>query len=61
LIQNGLRLWSYVELGRVVDEEENVGSINEPLAGIIEGERALNLFPNFQNPWNFYQVDLFRE
>lgn len=43
LVENGLRLGAHIQLGRVVDQEDDVRPIDEPLAGVVEGEDAGHL------------------
>lgn len=44
LVQNGFRFWSDIELGWIVHQEDNVSTVNEPLASIVEGEVLRDLF-----------------
>lgn len=43
LIKNGLSFGAHVQLGRVVDQKDDVRPIDEPLAGVIEGKDAGHL------------------
>ena len=43
LVQQGLGLGPDVELGVVVDQDDEVGVVNEPLARVIEGVSPVNL------------------
>ncbi len=36
LVEHGLGLWADVELGVVVDEEDEIGVVDEPLARVVE-------------------------
>lgn len=60
LVQNGLGLWSHVQLGWVVDQEDNVRSVDEPLASIVEGEHTGHLFAHLQDSGNLHNVHLCR-
>lgn len=60
LVENGLSLGTDVQLGRVVHEEDDVSPVNEPLAGIVEGEHARHLLPHFQDTGDFYDIHLRR-
>jgi ABC-type uncharacterized transport system ATPase subunit len=60
LIQNGLSLWSDIQLGWVVHQKDNVGAVDEPLAGVVEREQAGHLFTYLQDSGNFDDVDLER-
>jgi len=43
LVENGLRLGTHIQLGRVVDQKDDVRPIDEPLAGVVEGEDSGHL------------------
>ena len=43
MIQKSFRLWSNVELGVVIDEKDEVGVIDEPLAGVVERVTSVDL------------------
>ena len=43
LVEQGLGLGPDVELGVVVDQDDQVGVVNEPLARVIEGVSPVNL------------------
>ena len=58
LVEDGLRFRSDVEFWRIVHQEDDVSSVNEPLAGIVEGEHPLDLFSDLQDAGNLDNVDL---
>lgn len=58
LIQDGFGFWPDVQLGRIVDEEDDVGPIDEPLAGVVEREISRHLLSDFQNSRNLHNIYL---
>lgn len=48
LVEDGLVLQARVEFGRVVDDEDDVGSVDEPLDDIVERVGSVYLLPHFQ-------------
>ena len=48
-----------VEFGRIIDDEDDVSSVDKPLNNIIEWIRAVNLLAHFQDAWYFNDVALF--
>ena len=55
LIEQSFCFGSNVQLGVVVDEEDNVGMIDEPLASVVERITAIHLSnrAGFQDAGNF--------
>jgi hypothetical protein len=52
---------SRVEFSRVVNNENDVGSVDKPLDDIVEWIRAINLLTNLQDTGYFNNVNLFEE
>ena len=47
-----------VEFSRIVNDEDDVGPVDEPLDNIVERVRAVHLLAHFQNAGNFYNIGL---
>ena len=58
LIKKGFVLEARIEFGRVVDDENKIGAIDEPLEDIVEGEWSVDLFANLQDAGYFDHIDL---
>jgi hypothetical protein len=58
LVENGLSLWSNVQLGWIIDEENNISAVNEPLARVVEWEKTFDLLSDLQNSWDLDNVNL---
>ena len=58
LVKESFVFKACVEFGRIVDDEDNVSSVDEPLNNIIEWIRAIDLFAYFQNARHFNDIAL---
>ena len=61
LIEKSFVFKSRVEFSRVVNNENDVGSVDKPLDDIVEWIRAINLLTNLQDTGYFNDVNLFEE
>lgn len=58
LIENGLGLWADIQLGWVVNQKDDVGAIDKPLACVVEGEDARDLLAYLEYAGYLNDVDL---
>lgn len=58
LVQDRFSLWSDIQFWRIVNKEDDVSTINEPLTGVIEGEISRDLLSHFQNTRNLNNIYL---
>lgn len=58
LIEYGLGLWAHIQLGWVVDQKDDVGPIDKPLAGVVKGKDARDLLAYFEYARYLNDVDL---
>jgi hypothetical protein len=63
LIEQSFRLWPDVELGVIVDEQDEVSVVDEPLASVVERVLTVDFASatGFQNARNFSKNCLNKE
>jgi hypothetical protein len=61
LVEKSFVFKSRVEFSRVVNDENDIGSVDKPLDDIVEWVRAVDLLADLQDTGYFNNVDLFEE
>lgn len=58
LVKESFVLEAGIEFGGVVDDEDDVGSVDEPLDDIVERIGSIHLLAHLQNARHLHNVDL---